>query len=364
MFTYFFTEKTSVCCFILLFSITISTFSFAQENEGVLTGYIVDKNTKKPMEFVNVFIANTMKGSSTNKDGFFEIKGIPQGTQEIVASFVGYEPYRQQVKITATPAKLNIQLQAKVIELKEVEIVGEVDKVWKKQVRKFKSFFLGNTPNKEDCVIVNEGVLDFAEDEKTKLFTAKANDLLIIENRALGYKITYLLEKFEVNKDNTSRYLGKPKFDFLEPKNEKEKKRWEYARLDAYKGSLRHFLHALAVDSLAHQSFEVYSSIMIGKDERKVTNFKELMLFGENSSQRLLKFSNYLKIIYNGRTERYVRNQAIMQTCWINMTQAAPALFYTNGHLNNPMTLFLNGYWGQLGMADELPYEYVPPKIE
>lgn len=365
MFKYFYTDRLSLCSFILFFFLLFSSLqSYAQENEGSISGYVVDSNTKKPMEFVNVFIANTMKGSSTDKNGFFEIKGIAQGMQEIVASFVGYTPYRQQVKISTTPYTLNIQIQAQVTELKGVEITGEVDKTWKKQMRKFKSFFLGNTSNKEDCIIVNEEVLDFQEDEKTKTFTAKARDLLIIENRALGYKITYLLENFEVDKDNTSRYLGKPKFDFLEPKNDKEKKRWEYARVAAYKGSLRHFLHAAATDSLTHQGFEVYTSLVIGKDEKKVTNFKDLMLFGETSTQRLLKFNHYLKIIYNGRTERFVRNQAMMQTCWIKMTQSTPAMFYTNGHLNNPLTLFLNGYWATLGMADELPYEYNPPKIE
>ena len=349
--------------FFLAFCFYSNSFSQSSE-EGSISGYVIDKNTQKPMEFVNVFIANTMKGSSTGKDGFFEIKGIALGLQEVVASFIGYEPYRQQVKITSTPTKLNIQMQAKVMELKEVQVTGEVDKVWKKQMKKFRSFFLGNTPNKEDCIIVNEGVLDFQEDENTKKFIAKASDLLVIENRALGYKITYLLEKFEVDRDDNSTYFGKPKYDFLEPKNEKEKKRWELARLDAYRGSLRHFLHALTVDSLALQGFEIYSNVVLGKDDKKVSNPKELFLFGETSSQRLLKFKNYLKIVYNGRTEKFVRNQAIPQTCWIHQTLSAPAMFYKNGYLSNPLTLFLNGYWARLGVADELPFEYVPPKID
>lgn len=331
--------------------------------EGIVTGIVTDASTGKPMEFVNVFIANTMRGVMTDAQGSFVIDKIPFGTQEIVCSFVGYEPYRSQVKIMAQPAKLSIKLQPKITELAGVEIKGEVDKVWKKQMKKFRHFFLGNTSNADDCVIVNGGSIDFWEDEKTKSLRAKASDLLIIENRALGYRITYLLEDFEVDKKGNSRYLGKPKFDFLTPKDEKEKRRWEVARTEAYRGSLKHFLHALITDSLTLQSFEIFSSPIFGKDENPLTNTEDIWLYGESSSQRLLKFKNYLKIIYNSRIERQIGNRSIPQTCWIKMTQTAPAMFYTNGYLSNPLAIFLSGYWAKLGMADELPFEYVPPKL-
>jgi hypothetical protein len=349
---------------VLIFNFAISILTLAQSTEeGIVTGIVTDLSTGKPMEFVNVFIANTMRGVMTDAQGSFTLDKIPFGAQEIVCSFVGYEPYRSQVKITSQVAKLTIKLQPKTTELAGVEIKGEVDKVWKKQMKKFRHFFLGNTSNADDCIIVNAGVIDFWEDEKTKSLWAKASDLLVIENRALGYKITYLLEDFEVDKRGNSRYFGKPKFDFLEPKDEREKKRWEVARVDTYRGSVKHFLHALITDSLVGQSFEVFTSPIFGKDERPLQATEDIWLYGESSSQRLLKFKNYLKIVYNNRVERQIGNRTIPQTCWIKMTQTAPAMFYTNGYLSNPLAIFLSGYWAKMGMADELPFEYVPPKF-
>ncbi|TAH21183.1 MAG: carboxypeptidase-like regulatory domain-containing protein [Cytophagales bacterium] len=354
--------KKQILVFVF-YAIVLVSDAFAQSvgEEGRITGIVTDFATGKPMEFVNVFIANTMRGTMTDEKGSFAIDKIPFGTQEIICSFVGYEPHRSQIKITSEPVKLTISLRAKAIELNAVQVTGEVDKAWKKQMKKFKYIFLGNTPNKNKCLIVNEEVIDFFEDKTTKALKAVANDLLIIENRALGYKITYLLEHFEVDKDK-NMYFGKPKFDFLEPKNEKEKKSWELARIDAYKGSLRHFLHALATDSLPKQNFDLFSSPIVGKDEKVITSAKDMVLYGEISSQRLLKFKNYLKVVYHGRTE-YVRNKAVSQTCWIKMTQTTPATFYVNGYLSNPLSILLNGYWAKLGMADELPFEYTPPAI-
>ena len=43
------------------------------------------------LPFVNVYLKKTKQGTSTNKNGFFELKNIPNGTYTIVASSIGYK---------------------------------------------------------------------------------------------------------------------------------------------------------------------------------------------------------------------------------------------------------------------------------
>jgi outer membrane receptor for ferrienterochelin and colicins len=43
------------------------------------------------LPFVNVYLKKTKQGTSTNENGFFELKNIPNGTYTIVASSIGYK---------------------------------------------------------------------------------------------------------------------------------------------------------------------------------------------------------------------------------------------------------------------------------
>jgi hypothetical protein len=347
---------------VILIYITMTHLPIlAQISEGSITGTVIDQTTGKPMEFVNVFISNTTKGTTTNAQGKFLIDNAPMGKQEIVFSFVGYLPYKQEIMISSKPIALDIMLQAQTTMLQEVQVKGEVDKKWKKQLKKFKSYFLGQSANNDKCVITNEGVIDFVEDEESNVFKAIASDWLIIENRALGYKITYLLENFEIDKNGTNKYNGQAKYESLTPKNDKERINWENARYEAYKGSLRHFLQCLAMDSTAKSGFEVYTSSAMNTEVSIVRNpHKDLLLYGENNTQRLFKFSKMLKIVYNGRIERFISNTPVYQVSWLKMSQPAPMIFYTNGNVENPLALFQYGYWAKVGMADFLPLDYNP----
>ena len=50
-----------------------------------------------PLPYVNIFIKNTTKGSSSNDDGLFSISNVPEGTYTIVASFTGFKNVEKQV---------------------------------------------------------------------------------------------------------------------------------------------------------------------------------------------------------------------------------------------------------------------------
>ena len=54
--------------------------------ECTIYGRVTDRSTGEAVEFVNVFLANTTRGASTEQSGRYIITGIPPGSYELVAS--------------------------------------------------------------------------------------------------------------------------------------------------------------------------------------------------------------------------------------------------------------------------------------
>ena len=75
---------------LLIFSITCSS----QNNS--LTGKISDR--LENLSYVNIYIQNTKFGTSSNDEGYYQIKNIPSGTYKIVVSSLGYKT--KTIKIT------------------------------------------------------------------------------------------------------------------------------------------------------------------------------------------------------------------------------------------------------------------------
>jgi hypothetical protein len=73
-------------CIIILFHFTATA-----QNNGRLSGMVVDKLTQKILPNVNVSVEGTGKGTITDTNGIFRITGIPLQTYNIIFSLVGYK---------------------------------------------------------------------------------------------------------------------------------------------------------------------------------------------------------------------------------------------------------------------------------
>jgi outer membrane receptor for ferrienterochelin and colicin len=86
-------------------SITIANSNLMQANEssqGILKGQVLDNTSGDALEAANVFVQGTNKGAATDKDGYFIISNIPQGTYTIIFSFIGYtEKSLQNIEIVS-----------------------------------------------------------------------------------------------------------------------------------------------------------------------------------------------------------------------------------------------------------------------
>ncbi len=97
-------------------------------DEKVLSGRIRDKKSNLPLPFVNIGILNKDRGTTSNTKGEFDLSLSESDLNDTLKiSMVGYEPKEIYLKDIFNKQKqiLNIQLQEKANELKEVVIVDK-----------------------------------------------------------------------------------------------------------------------------------------------------------------------------------------------------------------------------------------------
>jgi outer membrane receptor protein involved in Fe transport len=102
----------TIIAFALVIFLALNESSFSQLY-GSLTGEVTDKNTQAFLEGVTVRVMGTDIGTSTDKDGSFEIKNIPVGTYEIQLTDIAYNSYIESnvVILSGKATTLLVELQ-------------------------------------------------------------------------------------------------------------------------------------------------------------------------------------------------------------------------------------------------------------
>lgn len=113
-------------CFILLLCAWSLTPLFSQDPQptpeagGVITGQVYDRETRTPLNLVDVYLDSVLIGGITGRDGRFVIRYIPEGKYTLVVKRLGYKPYREQdVRVVRG------KLVARRIGLEPTEIAGQ-----------------------------------------------------------------------------------------------------------------------------------------------------------------------------------------------------------------------------------------------
>ncbi|MCY3759799.1 MAG: carboxypeptidase-like regulatory domain-containing protein, partial [Gemmatimonadetes bacterium] len=111
------------CVAALLFGACFPLPALAQ-GRAFVRGQVVDE-TRQPMAFVNVQILETTDGAITGRDGRFAFSTRHLGTRGLAASFIGFEPARQTLRLAAgDTAAVLLVLRRTLIELGETIVTA------------------------------------------------------------------------------------------------------------------------------------------------------------------------------------------------------------------------------------------------
>jgi len=361
----FFTRP--IACGLLGMLFFVLSASGQETPHTSISGQVVDDSTSAPLFDVNVFIANTTLGCTTDQNGKFEIRNVPLGMYELIASRVGYAVYSFRTRVTgAGIRRMEIRLKPTIVEMGEVVVSASDQAEWRKNLQRFDEFFLGTTRNAEQCNILNPEVLDFKSDGPSAL-EATARRPLEIENLALGYRIQFLLEIFKVQ-NGVMTVEGMPKYTELRPSTTAQERQWRKERIRAFKGSLRHFIISLFHRRLADDGFSIYlvGSLQRGQDNgRELVNIDEILTDLPRAYEKTLCFSHYLEVEYDGEVEGGFdllrRPGTTGQVSWLILNYFSVTITQ-NGLIDEQFPTKVYGYWAWERMADALPLDYESEK--
>jgi hypothetical protein len=359
-------------CFLFVFFI-LPIACFAQIN---ITGKIVNTADKKPVANASVFLSNATVGDKTNDDGAYVLRNVKQGQYELVVTVIGYETYRQTVMAGADNISLpDILLTSKTTELKEVSIRPDPDWEWKYDT--FKLEFLGSSAMAKQCKILNPQMVDLDFDKATRKLTGSSFDFLEIENKALGYRIKYLLTRFvKDSKINMLYYEGSTLFEEMKG-SARDKKRWLKNRKLAYEGSSMQFLRGLVGNDIGSYGFKALRLIRKpnpaynGLNEKYFQTLVNVPLTVEDFTTLTdkkglyaLKFTDCLYVMYTKKRDNdnsVYRSLTMPNYLTTILSFTDPyALFDTNGVILTPSAVNFEGNWGKNRVAEMLPVDYTP----
>lgn len=403
-----------LCCSFLLLGLSLRAQNLS------ITGVIRDKKGVE-LPGAGVYLSNYKNATSTDAEGKFTLSNLKPGNYDVLVQMMGFLPYTKNVVLSDKSVSIQIVLLENSIQLNEVVIRTDPNR--EKYLQVFKEFFIGKTPNSEKCKILNPGVLRVDYDKDRRILTVKSDDFLIIENKALGYQLRYMLQFFEY--DYNTRivyYSGLPNYQELKG-SKAAKKRWINKRETAYYGSTQHFFKSLYAGKSKEQGYLLHKLIkipntqrppdsIINKHIRRLTqngnvvirigsavndslkywmkvrempkeistlNRQEILLDTLVQQQyrnlKSMRFKDQLYVIYTKERETPAYSNMSghsvsrpldvpnYQISIVNMLQS-PVHFYENGGIYEPKSLLYEGYWAYEKIADMVPMDYVPQPVE
>ncbi|MGI4020414.1 MAG: carboxypeptidase-like regulatory domain-containing protein [Janthinobacterium lividum] len=382
--------------------IIVPVISFAQT--GTITGKVTAIDTKSPLAKASVFLSNATFGTVTADDGTFTLNGVKPGQYELVVSILGYENFSQSILVGEKPQQLVIEMIPRPIQMKEVIITTNVN--WKKNYALFVKDFIGTSANSKLCKVINPHSVNLIYHKKTQTLEASTDEFLVVENKALGYRVRFLVNQFSSNSlTNEIRYSGQVLFEELKG-SKTQLQKWKLKRQEAYYGSSMHFFRSLSRQNLQQQGFVMYQlqrkpnpkrlpEALIrqkyeqfnGSNNRDSVNYWNQMAqqprFIENLFKEPLKiedvlrntdqaglfaltFPDLLYVVYTNKHDEKITNDIYRP---LNMENYAVslinlfkpyALFDLNGVVVSQQSTLFEGDWANDKLAELVPVDYTP----
>jgi len=399
---------------ILLFLFCLTS---SAQNLYSITGRVTDKKGET-LPGAGIYLSGYTVATVTNNDGKFSLNKLKPGSYEVVVQMMGFLPYSKSVIISDRTVDISIILAENTVQLQEVVITADPNR--QKNLKVFKDFFIGNTPNSEKCKILNPEVLYIKYDGDYNVLSVTTNEFLIVENKALGYRLKYMLNLFEYNYNTRIVYFaGLPVFEDLKGSASK-KRMWQKKREIAYAGSPQHFFQSLYRNNVQQEGFIVYKRIKIPNPNRPSDAFLSAMKsrllkkmkkvsvikvgYAEVDSlgyyrkleelpkeyvtldmsgvvidtlvkniypnRKTLNFKDELYVMYTKEEEtndysnsgHYVMRPLTVPNYQVSVIHQleGPFSFYANGGMHDARSVLYEGFWAYEKIGDMVPIDYIP----
>jgi hypothetical protein len=308
----------------------------------VIQGTVLDKDSGEPVDYADVFFDGTFLGTTTDEHGFFTLDVTQYSSRSLTISAMGYNPASLS---EFTPGKNHkVYLIPRVFRIQEAMVSAKsLTRERLANLRLFRKEFIGTSKYARRCYILNEKDITFNYGSDQDTLKAYASKPIRIQNLALGYEISYYLDRFEFDR-NTQTVVYTGSIIFLKDlgTDPGSLTRFERRRAYAYAGSAKHLFRALWAHALKNSGFKIrdYSTSEILTEEE--------MVFQDSTGRKYFYYPEDLRIDY------YTRLSYI--SC------LKKRVYFEADGFFDPMGLLWSGTISEQRIADFLPYEYAPAR--
>jgi len=181
--------------FVILIALLCVVEVSAQESFYTVSGKVRDNNTRRPLEYVTISVANYNLGTVSNADGEFNLK-IPNSitNAEVVFSHLGYRSFRLPVKNENTTG-VEVLLTQFAVVLSDVvvkggdarsivqEAVKKIPKNYSASLNQLTGFYRETVQKRQHYITISEAVVDLYKTPYTEY--TNLDRLQILKGRKL-----------------------------------------------------------------------------------------------------------------------------------------------------------------------------------
>ncbi|MFB3112792.1 MAG: carboxypeptidase-like regulatory domain-containing protein, partial [Gemmatimonadales bacterium] len=142
-------SKAMLMCGVVGLLFASSATEAAAQRTGTVRGVVSAQGTGRPIQDAQVAVLATRIGTTTDREGNYELTNVPEGSVRLQIRAIGYTTQTIIVSVSLTqPATLDFTLRGSVISLDEIVVTGTGAAVEKKQ--------LGNTIGTIDFAAISQ----------------------------------------------------------------------------------------------------------------------------------------------------------------------------------------------------------------
>ena len=374
-----------------------------------VSGRVVDAMSQRPIPQAEILVGGTALRATSDASGVFALPKVPLGHHTVIVVTPDYGT--AILPLAVDPAgRADVVLRVARDEEEQASSIAEEayddpedyaealrreNRLLRRRLAQYKRLYeqaveqpggralferlYAGTEVVPACALLNPEVLRFESKESSGGFTSTtvaADEPLVVENRWLGYRVRVALVDFTMTqrrRGHSVRHDNVVAFEALAPRNDDEAGRWAKNRLKVYRGSLQHFLTALAARRAEREGFRVYAGTFVDDASTYGSSFSRAydievdpapyVATTEHPYERSLALVEELKVTFPTQVlvddTDFVGVSMGDQTSWLRVQQS-PVPFTTDGRLLEPERVRLSGYWSIRRLCQMLPQGWSP----
>ena len=350
-----------------------------------VSGNILGRFDNQPLSDITLFIDGSSIGTITNNEGHFVLNKVPLGAFDLIildesSKTYTHKLFLKKIEEHEVTIRLPITQRASVPD----SSYGDTISLEKEDMNAYKLFGDVVMGEPETCRLLNPEALRYTirtiSHNKRIIYTA--DEPLLIDNLDLGYRITLFIKRINLESKRgrySMQWDAVTHFSELNPVSDEQKIHWDKNRLSLFKGSLSHFINALATRRLSEEGFQV--STRQGADSRLTSSYISggwkmesefiprqdpyfILFRTDNPLELEIYLDDFIQVTY-------IKGRAGKKTDYfpgISSTDQISVLTFPDGAVRFNLQglqadykrLMKSGYWGVKQICEMLPLEYTP----